>query len=136
MFSGDATEGVKDLLLGVGGQFVVGPDVVKPFSQFSVDLRVVAGEVDLDVGPAAGAKPALGKVRAADNAADRRRSEVELAMQEICLGDGTDANGVAAYPFGAALGKEFLLQRIVGNETLFGYVERLWLRAARVDVFY
>ena len=57
-------------------------------------------------------------------------------MQKVCLGNGSDVNGVAAYPFGAALGKEFLLQRMVGDETLFGHVERLWLCTARVDVFY
>ena len=52
-------------------------------------------------------------------------------MQEIRLGDGTDANGVAAYPFGATFGQKSLIQRVSGTETSFGYVERLRLRFAR-----
>ena len=57
-------------------------------------------------------------------------------MQKIRQGDGTDANGVAAHPFSAPLGQKFLIQRVSGAETSFGYVERLWLCFARVYVIH
>ena len=57
-------------------------------------------------------------------------------MQKICLGYGTDVNGIAAYPLRTTLGKEFLLQGVVWCEPLLSYFIRFWLCAARVDVFY
>lgn len=55
-------------------------------------------------------------------------------MQEVRAGDRPDAYGFAAYPFSATPCQEFLIQRMSGIETLFGYVERLRLCLARIHV--
>ena len=76
VFLPNTCERVEHFLLGVRGQPFVVPDAVEPVLQFGVDLRVAAGEVDLNVGTAAGAKSALCKVGTPNDAADRGRSQV------------------------------------------------------------
>jgi hypothetical protein len=52
----------QHLILDVGHQFVVGPDVVEPFLEFGAVTVTIDDQVELDVGRCRQAKTAPGEV--------------------------------------------------------------------------
>ena len=99
----DALQGIQDPPFDILGALPVIPEAAKPFLQFGQGGGIRGRQVDFQIGLAAAAQPALGKVGTADDGGAARRpgSKVKFAMQKVGLPDGADGYPVALDPFGA-----------------------------------
>ena len=132
----DPVQRFQHLLLGVLGAGLVPPQIVEPVQQGGAVGGGSDVQVEFQVGRRAVAQAAPREVGAADQGrvgAVAARHVVELAVQEVGPGDGTDVDAPLD-PLGAGAGERLLRQRVLQiDAAVLGQAERLGFFGGRVD---